>query len=991
MVTSINNGLLGLEAQRGQPFVLDASDSYDPSASLREGPLSYQWTCNDLSSNYQDYMTGIATSWADYVLRVSTVTPPSKVCSFWDYANPPKTMIYTESSSLTVDTVLAYSLTMSDTNGRSSISTIFIRVVNRVLSSISFKSTPVYRINTDRPFHLAAKQDINYNTSGLRWIYASTGKDPIFLTPFTGTWLLTVAENSMSPGASYTFSLTYTDNALKTTAVVSINTNTPPSDGLLYLDKLEGAALVTIFNGQMLGWIDDDLPLQFSFSVSSTSQSFVSDYLMTGPQSSPVFATFFSKGTNVIYGYCYDSLGARSGVERSINITDMIDIVKISDSSQLIPYEINELNAILSLQMSGAVALQTNNTFTSYQPVYDIKNRLLTIVNQAVLTANNIYEEGNEKSAVYIYYASIMALETITRQPTTLEISETALNILDSIPINSLAADQTLFFQNSNITATSPQTILSTKDFVSISKSISKIIVYITDLPYSSTLIALLSKMIIRVNQVLSLNLQLTEQERTIDLDRFKVKTAKDLLSNLQNTIISLDDGVSVRIPSLTGSQPVQIFVTNIKNNPFSDDTITLDNFIQIDLFDAETDNEIKVKGLEEPFLITFNVSRDSISTLRERVSTQRGSNVNIWPECSYWENTTWSSDGCSLYNMGDIYSYFEFGTNIPSSFKLVCACNHLTQFSVSFRASTQLQLPSFIIREDDDTSFSLRYWESSLVIYLMLTGLAAYLIGLSFAYYWDNFNPGLSIPSVETEKAFRYSDPKKVEAVLGQLEKEFIRQLQDNNKSKKSNPNVYISKILSTGLVSKLMQQNEKTPKGNFDVYHTSDQVHPVEKLLFDENEFETYKDEEDYTSNKYGYRDENMIMRIKKYLKKGIDDPRYNPTVASDPDIRGTNQLSRKDLETTVAQLKLHMNHLETNTQASTPVDQFLSRYDDSLKLSPNLIRRLRLDEKELKKGDLKALGYNAQEFAAIRCDKNDVVVPDTTLLTGGKYCKS
>ncbi|CAG9317242.1 unnamed protein product [Blepharisma stoltei] len=993
LVTIINKGLKGIEVPKSQSFVLDASNSYDPSGSLASVTLSYSWTCNDLSSNYQDYMTGISTTWADYVLKVSTTQPPTKTCTFWNYNSPPTTMVYTENNVLSVDTVLQYIFTMSDNNKRSSSSSIFVRVVSSSQTPLSFTSTPLYKINTDRPFQLAASTDYNYNPSGLKWIYTTTGQAPTFLTPLTGTWLLTVGENSMTAGASYTFSLTYTDNAVKTTAVVSVTTNTPPSGGLLYLDKTTGTALMTIFNGQMLGWVDDDLPLSYSFSVAPSyisGQNEIAEYLITGPQSSPVFATYFARGMTTVIGYCYDSYGAKSSSTLSITISDLTDIVKISDQSQLIPYETTENNAVISLQMSGAVAIQLNATFTDESSVLAIKTRLLSIVNQAILTADSLYTDGSQSEAVYIYYASMMALEPIVRQPSSLSICNTTLNYLNDIQLERLAVKQTLTVSSSNAAATSTQNVLSTKQFINLSQALSKIIIYITDLSDSSELISSVTELIVNINKVMSLDLQLTEDARDISLDRINVKAAKDLITNLKGTTLSLNNGASVKIPQLSGSESVQVLAARIENNPFdTTSTVSLDEFIQVDFLNADTGATIAMKNLSDPFLISFNVTRDSLSILQQRVSQERDSNVLIWPECSFWKNTSWSSDGCSLYNMGEVYTYFEFGKSIPNYFQLVCACNHLSQFSINFRASQQLQVPSYIIRANDDPVFSFRYWESAIVIYLMFIGLASYFIGLSFAYYWDNFNPGLSIPSVETEKSFRYCDPKKVEAVLSQLERELIRQLQDSNKSKKTaNPGVYISKILSTGLVNKLMQQNEKAPKGQIEAYDISDQMHPIETLLYDENDYESNEYEGSQHSNKFLYKDETMLSRIKKYMKKGVGDPRYNPTVTSDFDAKGPGMLSRKDLESTIAQLKLHMNHLETNTQASTPIDQFLSRYDDSLKLSPNIIRRLHLDDKELKKGDLKSLGYSPQEFAAIRCDKDDNVIPDTTLLTGGKY---
>ena len=77
-------------------------------------------------------------------------------------------------------------------------------------------------------------------------------------------------------------------------------------------------------------------------------------------------------------------------------------------------------------------------------------------------------------------------------------------------------------------------------------------------------------------------------------------------------------------------------------------------------------------------------------------------------------------------------------------------------------------------------------------------------------AVFWDNKHPGLASSSIQAEKAYRYFDPHKVDAVLSQLEKEFIKNLTENSKSKNSNdPTSYISKVINSGLVNRLMQAN--------------------------------------------------------------------------------------------------------------------------------------------------------------------------------------
>ena len=267
-------------------------------------------------------------------------------------------------------------------------------------------------------------------------------------------------------------------------------------------------------------------------------------------------------------------------------------------------------------------------------------------------------------------------------------------------------------------------------------------------------------------------------------------------------------------------------------------------------------------------------------------------------------------------------------------------------------------------------TQFSSKNWESSLVLYLMISGIIAFFVALSLAYYWDNYNPGLGIPSVETEKTFRYWDPNKVEAVLTQLEKEFIRQLTESNKGQKKDTTAAISKILNSGLVNKLMIENSRDLNEKYEENQRGGKPHPVEKLMNADSD------------------DENIDSRTKKHLKKGVDDPRYLPTLVSEPKPREKN--SKKDLENTIAQLKLHLNHLETNTHVKTPVDLFLDKYDESERIPPAFKAKLQLDHRDLKKSDLKALGINPSEFAAIKVTRSGKIVADSSLLTGGKYCK-
>jgi hypothetical protein len=177
------------------------------------------------------------------------------------------------------------------------------------------------------------------------------------------------------------------------------------------------------------------------------------------------------------------------------------------------------------------------------------------------------------------------------------------------------------------------------------------------------------------------------------------------------------------------------------------------------------------------------------------------------------------------------------------------------------------------------------------------------------------------------------------------------------------------VAQILNSGLVNKLIHRNNREKKEEKEIHRKKSLPHPVEIVLNNDSD------------------DESIHSRTKHYLTRGLNDPRFIPTLVKEPQGRGN---SKKDMENTKAQLKLYLNHLETNTQSKTPVDMFLDKFDDSEKLPPVLRMKLKLDKKQLKVSDLSALGFRMDNFRALTVYKNGEVAADSNKLTGGKYCK-
>lgn len=973
LVVIINNGNRGAEFIKGETLPVDASKSYDPSSGYKTNTLYGVWNCFDFTASYTEYSKGISTSWADYIQTVSINDPSQGQCSFWNYTGPPTTSIIILSGLETTSQVLRLTYTLSDSNSRSTTADIFIIVVPSAFVPVTLASPPLYKINTDKIFQLQVDAPMFSNSSSYKWSCISSGSTPVYLTS-PSSWVLSVAANSMSVNTVYTFSITYSDAISKTSAVISITTNSPPISGVLSIDKTTGTGIVDYFTAQMIGWTDPDLPLTYSFFMLRGVSNI--GVIISGLQTSSVIVSNYPGGNITLIGYCYDALGSRAGSAVKFNVTSLHDTVQLASLFTNLPSIIDESNVYTALPMINAFAVEFNYSYSDTKTILGYKTTLLTLLTQAKSAADNMYTRSQDINSLYIYASIIGILNNLVMNPVSISVVNSTMILANSINYNRLALKQQIYpISNSSISATSPQSTFRLEEQKNTTGAMGNMINLVSNFANSSLFTTEITALINNMNTVLGTGSIVTETQKSLVLDSMTMITSKNLLTSYEKTNITISTGVQVTIPNgvstYVNNTSVNMLVAFVNTNPYYDTSTVLKQYLLVEMKDADTDEAISVQDLDDPFLISFNITRSQLDEMRNLISASLGDSSIIWPECTYWDfsTSTWSGEGCSLSNIGDIYSYFEY-VDIPDYIPLICSCNHLSQFSVKFTAAQSSISSAFIINDENVTVFSSKTWETTIVLYLMISGLITLLVLMSLAFYWDNYNPGLSLPSVETERTFRYWDPNKVVAVLAQLEKEFIKQLTESGKGEKKDTTAAISKILNSGLVHKLMLENSKDLKENYAEHQREGRPHPVETLM------------------KHDPDEENIHSRTKRYLEKGLEDPRHMPTIVSEPKPRGNS--SRKDLENTIAQLKLHMNHLETNTNIKTPIDLFLEQYDESEKLPPALKSKLKLDNRDLKKSDLKTLGINSSEFLAMRTSKSGKIVADSNLLTGGKYCK-
>jgi hypothetical protein len=345
---------------------------------------------------------------------------------------------------------------------------------------------------------------------------------------------------------------------------------------------------------------------------------------------------------------------------------------------------------------------------------------------------------------------------------------------------------------------------------------------------------------------------------------------------------------------------------------------------------------------------------------------------------------------------MEEIYNKFELGADIIGDVNIECACNHLSYFTVSFRDRTDLVASSYIIREDDDISFAVDEWFTCVAFFFMLGWVLLYMVMLSFAYYWDNFNPSFSSTSAEVKQVYRYIDPHKVEAVLSYLEQMFVQDYVETASVRKRDITADISKVLNSKLLSKAMEAAEDDRVKSESLNILMDR-YPIQRLMNGEHRDRTEVHDEGGVYIPHGSyihaRKQPVVTKIRKYLKKGLSDPAYLPTFAmggKDTEIDELPTPTREDIQKTKQILSHRLYQLDNNITPETGLDKFLQRYDETVDIDETIAKDLKLHEKQLTKDDLQRLGFSPYDFGALRFTSSGKLKPDIKLLSGGKYAK-
>lgn len=1000
----LNGRQKSLEIRTNATIELDASGSYDPDASLREGDLEYSWACADYTDSYLNYRTQRNVNWGTYVADyVSSNDPLQQACSFWDYQAKINATTLSVKQGWIADQVLRMDFSIADKERRSSAS-IYVRFISPDAVDLYFVRSYAAKTSADRPLKLEVKlnrPDIKYS---LDWAVKGPNA-PIYLTPLSGTSYLTVAENSLIEGGSYTFTLSYSDSVNTASAVLAILVNTPPTGGLLTIDKTAGLALVSSFKGKMLSWSDTDLPLSYSYSYSQATTrptisqaiqgSAVSEFILSSQQRVSEFSLTFPSEAKLLIGYCSDALGSSAVLTQTIQIETIEDLTRAKNKADSIETPTSYATAIKATGEVASISAEIA-ALGSSSDASSIKSKLLSVLEVSVSQAGADYSLGKRKQAAILYRSILTALEPLSRQPLVEANLGSVLTLASSIDVSRLQAFDEVQLENSSTTFTTSQEALSTVNLLNVAQMLAQTLCNLLGNTAIAAYSAQANILLGKANKVLGLNSQISELPRFFNFTEINAYSRRGTVSSFENSVLSFENSVKVTVPPLGFAEDsVLLEASVVKSNLVqSSQFFSLGSSLQITFREAFTEAEIPVKDLPLPFLFDFNVTSQDLSRLSLQVSAALGSSRQIWPECTYLDplTETWVTEGCSLVNIAEAYDYFSVRPS--EAISIQCACTHLSEFSVGFRAVQSAQASSYIIRDDEADEFEFSDWEDSIPIYVFLVISIAYLLFMSFACYWDYCNTTYGLPSIEADKVHNYFDPEKVETVLKQLESAFIKQRMDTNKS--NDPSAYVVKVLNSDLIGKLKNTYAKTDGAVAgEAADTSSENKSEFELMMTETEHQrNYRTAIEVNASEQRPRAASIEgpawKKLKSFIDKPLDDVRFHMMLPGDTGDHEPTP-TRHIIKETIEKLQHRLYLLNNRYEYPSKVDEFLSSFDSCNHLSVEDQQFLHLHNRELRPKDLKRLGYRCDEneFEALRVS-GATVAPDPYKLTGGKYAK-
>ncbi|KAJ0409351.1 hypothetical protein ATCC90586_000973 [Pythium insidiosum] len=301
-----------------QDFVLDASRSQDPDDPSNTIPMNYTWSCMMSSTG----ATG----------------PFDKAClaadgSAFTIPNALQARATIPANTLNPNIFFQFTVTIAKDTRKSSASvTIFF--VPGSPPTVSIEPLSVSKVNVNDRVVLRGTVTSKLPIRRTEWSLVG-GTDAqeaaMFTVSKSGRRTMVLRENSLTPGITYQFQLLAEDSAGATAAAtIAVAANAPPTSGSLTVTPSSGHALDDTFTVQCSNWVDEDLPLRYTYRfIKGSAFSGGAEATLGSASLDPLFKSIFSAGggdnaTITVVAYIQDALGATTRVFREIVVQEKV-------------------------------------------------------------------------------------------------------------------------------------------------------------------------------------------------------------------------------------------------------------------------------------------------------------------------------------------------------------------------------------------------------------------------------------------------------------------------------------------------------------------------------------------------------------------------------------------------------------------------------------------------------------------------------------------
>ncbi|ETM39411.1 hypothetical protein L914_14437, partial [Phytophthora nicotianae] len=328
------NRSIGVE----QDLVLDGSLSVDPDGIQNSVSMQYSWTCWTLHTTTQVYDVACLTATGE------TLTLDSKA------------KITVAANTMNPNTVYKFALTVSK-DTRTSSTSVFITMTPGSPPQVSIEPLGSVKVNANDRVILKGKAVSKLPLTKTEWTLVGASDatmSSIFAVP-RGRLMMLLSEGKLTPGVSYKFQLNATDSSGQTgSAMITVVANSPPSSGSLTVTPAIGYALEDTFSLLASDWVDEDLPLKYTFKyIKGATYSGENEIALGASVPDALFQSQLGQGggdnnTVTLVVYVQDALGATTRVTKEIQVKPMV--VAAADQAA---YLANKTNAIMAEALSG--------------------------------------------------------------------------------------------------------------------------------------------------------------------------------------------------------------------------------------------------------------------------------------------------------------------------------------------------------------------------------------------------------------------------------------------------------------------------------------------------------------------------------------------------------------------------------------------------------------------------------------------------------------